>query len=107
LTVRSLREIQQRVPSFLQLKKCGFNVQDAGATGARFELLDCNPLATIPRVRPFRYEIITELVKNGMIERNEQVNKPFSNYHDQGVAGIFDDRAKEVIDRINSNAEVA
>ena len=35
---------------------------------------------------------------------------PFNNYHVQGVVGVLGDRAKEVIDiieHINTNAEVA
>ena len=58
----------------------------------------------------FVEEIINYVVKNGTMEPEVLFDTPFSNYHVQGVVGVLGDRAKEVIDiieHINTNAEVA
>lgn len=58
----------------------------------------------------FINQIVDHLVHNGMMEPNELFNSPFSDLHDQGVIGMFQDDAKKVVsvlEAINGNAVVA
>ena len=55
--------------------------------------------------------IITYLSKNGIIDKEMLFKPPFTNLHDQGLLGVFDDAAAtkviKLIDRVNGNALVA
>ena len=65
--------------------------------------------AAFPRIADM-HVVSIRVVKNVTIESRILFETPFSNYHDQGVAGMFGDRAKEVVEvveQINANAEVA
>jgi len=54
--------------------------------------------------------IISYLTKNGMIEKKMLFEPPFTNMHDQGLLGVFDDadasKVIQLIDRVNDNALV-
>lgn len=54
--------------------------------------------------------IISYLTKNGMIEKKMLFEPPFTNMHDQGLLGVFDDadasKVIQLIDRVNGNALV-
>jgi len=54
--------------------------------------------------------IITYLTKNGVIDKKMLFEPPFTNLHDQGLFGIFDDaevtNVLKLIDRVNDNASV-
>ena len=56
----------------------------------------------------FINSIISYLTKNGMIEKKMLFESPFTNVHDQGLLGVFDDadatKVIKLIDRINDNA---
>ena len=55
----------------------------------------------------FVNNIISHLTKNGTIDKNLLFEPPFTDIHDQGILGVFDDTlATKVISRINGNAEV-
>lgn len=58
----------------------------------------------------FMDNIITYLTKNGMIDKQMLFEPPFTNIHDQGLLGVFDDAAAtkviRLIDRVNGNALV-
>jgi type I restriction enzyme R subunit len=58
----------------------------------------------------FLDEVVEYLVKNGTMEPKIMFDTPFTNIHDQGLAGIFDsDSSKKVIElirHINKNAEL-
>ena len=58
----------------------------------------------------FINNIITYLTKNGMIDKQKLFESPFTDVHDQGLFGIFDDadvgKIIRIIDEINGNAEV-
>jgi type I restriction enzyme R subunit len=53
--------------------------------------------------------IISYLTKNGTIDKAMLVNAPFTDRHDQGIFGIFEEDAQgkiiSIIDQINGNAE--
>jgi type I restriction enzyme R subunit len=54
-------------------------------------------------------EIVNYVVKNGTIQPQVLFETPFSNFHDQGVVGIFGTRAKEIVelvDYINAHAGI-
>lgn len=55
--------------------------------------------------------IINYLTKNGTIDRKMLFEPPFTNLHDQGLFGLFDDadaaNVIRLIDRVNDNAAVA
>jgi type I restriction enzyme R subunit len=59
----------------------------------------------------FINNIITHLSKNGMIEKNMLFEPPFTNVHDQGLFGFFDDaqvtNVISLIDKVNDNALVS
>jgi type I restriction enzyme R subunit len=59
----------------------------------------------------FLNNIITYLTKNGMIDKAMLFQSPFTDVHDQGLFGVFDDaeagRIIRIIDEINGNADVA
>lgn len=58
----------------------------------------------------FVKEVVDYVIKNGTMEPKVLFETPFSNYHDQGVVGVFGDRAQDVVEvvkAINRNAEVA
>lgn len=59
----------------------------------------------------FINQIISYLTKNGMIDREMLFKPPFTNYHDQGLFGFFDDaevsKVVRLIDRVNKNALAA
>jgi len=52
--------------------------------------------------------IITYLTKNGVIDKGMLFESPFTNIHDQGLLGVFDDaeatKVIKLIDRVNGNA---
>ena len=56
----------------------------------------------------FINNIISYLTKNGTIDKKILVESPFTNIHDQGLLGVFEDETAEkvikLIDRINQNA---
>ncbi|MDX8405598.1 MAG: type I restriction-modification enzyme R subunit C-terminal domain-containing protein, partial [Mariprofundus sp.] len=56
----------------------------------------------------FIYTIITYLTRNGMIDKRMLFESPFTNIHDQGLLGVFDDAAAtsviRLIDHVNDNA---
>ena len=58
----------------------------------------------------FINSVITYLTKNGMIDKKMLFEPPFTNIHDQGLLGVFDDAAAtqviQLIDRVNGNAVV-
>ena len=55
--------------------------------------------------------IIRYLTKNGMIEKEMLFKPPFTNVHDQGLFGVFDDaqvtNVIKLIDTVNDNALVS
>ena len=55
--------------------------------------------------------IITYLTKNGVIEKKMLFEAPFTNIHDQGLLGVFDDAEAsnviQLIDKVNDNALVS
>ena len=57
----------------------------------------------------FIQNIISYLTKNGTIERKMLFESPFTDLHDQGLSGIFNDaevgKIISIIDQINDNAE--
>jgi type I restriction enzyme R subunit len=59
----------------------------------------------------FMNNIINYLTKNGMIEKKMLFESPFTNIHDQGLLGVFDDaeatKVIQLIDKVNSNALVS
>ncbi|PID47783.1 MAG: hypothetical protein CSB47_00295 [Proteobacteria bacterium] len=59
----------------------------------------------------FINSIITFLTKNGMIDKKMLFEPPFTDVHDQGLFGVFDDagvvKVIHLIDRINENASVS
>lgn len=58
----------------------------------------------------FMNNIISYLTKNGMIEKKMLFEPPFTNIHDQGILGVFDDadatKVIKLIDDVNGNALV-
>ena len=58
----------------------------------------------------FIENIISYLNKNGTIDKSMLFQAPFTDSHDQGLFGIFDDaqagKIVSIIDTINGNAEV-
>jgi type I restriction enzyme R subunit len=54
--------------------------------------------------------IITYLTKNGMIDKRMLFESPFTNIHDQGLLGVFDEaeatKVIKLIDQVNGNALV-
>ena len=58
----------------------------------------------------FLNNIIGHLTKNGTIDKTLLFEPPFTDIHDQGILGIFDDtlatKVISIIDEINGNAEV-
>jgi len=58
----------------------------------------------------FINNIITYLTKNGMIDKEMLFKPPFTNQHQDGLVGVFDDAAAmkviKLIDRVNGNALV-
>jgi len=61
-----------------------------------------------PNQITFIKSIITYLSQNGMIDKKMLFEPPFTNIHDQGLLGVFDDananRVIKLIDRVNKNA---
>ncbi len=59
----------------------------------------------------FMNTIISYLTKNGTIAKNMLFEPPFTNVHDQGLLGVFDDadatKVIKLIDRVNDNALVS
>jgi len=59
----------------------------------------------------FIKQIISHLTINGMIEIAMLFESPFTDIHDQGLMGVFDDaeviQVKKIIERINQNAVAA
>jgi len=59
----------------------------------------------------FINNIINYLTKNGMIEKKMLFEPPFTNIHDQGLFGVFDDaqvtNVIKLIDKVNDNAHVS
>ena len=59
----------------------------------------------------FINSIITYLTKNGVIDKKMLFEPPFTNIHDQGLLGVFDDadasKVIKLIDRVNGNAVVS
>jgi type I restriction enzyme R subunit len=59
----------------------------------------------------FINNIINYLTKNGMIEKKMLFEPPFTNMHDQGLFGVFDDaqvmNVIKLIDKVNDNALVS
>ncbi len=59
----------------------------------------------------FINSIVTFLTKNGMIDKKMLFEPPFTDVHDQGLFGVFDDadvvKVIHLIDRINENASVS
>ena len=55
--------------------------------------------------------IITYLTKNGVIDKKMLFQPPFTDIHDQGLFGVFDDgqvsKVILLIDRVNDNAAVS
>lgn len=58
----------------------------------------------------FIQNIITYLSKNGTIDKRMLFQAPFTDSHDEGLFGIFDDaqagKIISIIEGINENAEV-
>ncbi|MBE9565075.1 MAG: restriction endonuclease, partial [Proteobacteria bacterium] len=58
----------------------------------------------------FINNIITYLTKNGVINKNMLFESPFTDIHDQGLLGVFDDatatKVIKLVDRVNGNALV-
>ncbi|MFC1536857.1 DEAD/DEAH box helicase family protein [Pseudomonadota bacterium] len=58
----------------------------------------------------FINQIISYLTKNGTIDKKMLFESPFTNIHDQGLLGVFDDAAAtkviKLIDHVNDNALV-
>ncbi len=58
----------------------------------------------------FINNIISYLTKNGVIDKKMLFEPPFTNIHDQGLLGVFDDadasQVIKLIDRVNGNAVV-
>jgi type I restriction enzyme R subunit len=58
----------------------------------------------------FINNIITYLTKNGVIDKKMLFEPPFTDIHDQGLSGVFDDadatKVVSLVDRINGNALV-
>ncbi len=58
----------------------------------------------------FVNNIISHLTKNGTIDKSLLFEPPFTDIHDQGILGVFDDtlatKVISIIDEINGNAEV-
>lgn len=58
----------------------------------------------------FVNNIITYLTKNGLIDKKMLFEPPFTDIHDQGLLGVFDDadanKVIRLVDRINGNALV-
>ena len=58
----------------------------------------------------FMNNIISHLTKNGTIDKAMLFEPPFTDIHDQGILGVFDDtlatKVISIIDKINENAEV-
>ncbi len=56
----------------------------------------------------FINNIITHLTKNGMIDKRMLFEPPFTNIHDQGLLGVFDDasanKVVNLISKVNNNA---
>jgi len=56
----------------------------------------------------FINNIVSYLTKNGMIEKKMLFEPPFTNIHDQGLFGVFDDaqvtNVIKLIDKVNDNA---
>jgi type I restriction enzyme R subunit len=59
----------------------------------------------------FINNIISYLTKNGTIDKKMLFEPPFTNLHDQGLLGVFDDavamKVIKVVDGVNQNALVA
>ncbi|CAA6827604.1 MAG: Type I restriction-modification system, restriction subunit R (EC [uncultured Thiotrichaceae bacterium] len=59
----------------------------------------------------FMNTIITYITKNGVIDKKMLFEPPFTNIHDQGLFGLFDEadvtKVVQLIDRVNGNVEVA
>ncbi len=59
----------------------------------------------------FINNIITHLTKNGTIDKGMLFETPFTNIHDQGLIGVFDDakatKVISILDKVNGNAMVA
>ena len=59
----------------------------------------------------FINNIITYLTKNGVIDKSMLFEPPFTDIHDQGLLGVFDDadahKVISLVDRINGNALVS
>ena len=58
----------------------------------------------------FINNIISYLTKNGVIDKKMLFEPPFTDIHDQGLLGVFDDaeatKVISLVDRINGNALV-
>jgi type I restriction enzyme R subunit len=58
----------------------------------------------------FVNNIISHLTKNGTIDKSLLFEPPFTDIHDQGILGVFDDtlatKVISIIDEVNGNAEV-
>ena len=56
----------------------------------------------------FINQIITYLTKNGVIDKAMLFEPPFTDIHDQGLFGVFDDadvsKVIQLIDQVNANA---
>ncbi len=51
----------------------------------------------------FLDEVVSYLVKNGVMEEKELFDEPFTHHHDHGVVGIMgDERAKEVLELVRT-----
>ena len=52
--------------------------------------------------------LISYLTKNGTIDKEMLFEPPFTDFHDQGITGVFDDvqviRIIRIIDEVNNNA---
>ncbi|RTZ63187.1 MAG: hypothetical protein DSZ29_07345, partial [Aquificaceae bacterium] len=59
----------------------------------------------------FINQIISYLTQNGTIDKKMLFEPPFTNIHDQGLFGVFDDadvsKVIHLIDQVNENAVVA
>ena len=55
------------------------------------------------------HTIVTRLTKNGLIDKKMLFEPPFTNIHDLGLFGVFDDadasKVIQLIDWVNANAE--
>ncbi len=82
----------------------GLNVSAAQATFAGF--IQARNLSADQIT--FINSIITYLTKNGVIDKKMLFEPPFTNIHDQGLFGVFDDadvsKVIQLIDRVNDNA---